>query len=604
MNRFCLACLVLSLLWVWATCSKNQGPRTDSETHFLSHCVEGKCGNELECIEQICTRTCETDSDCRDLDEGATCVELKEGCTGTDCQKVCEVLCLGDSDCDSLNEALSESIDESYDCLSGFCRLQGLDAAVPNSTTRKDIPEGGVVFYGETNGNLEEGKIVGDLDGDGLDDFVLFRSFDPSQEGLAIHYVYGSAYLFYGREDFESEVCVVQADAILRDSGILTGTGKCDFDGDGLHDFIVASDIDSIHYPAGLNGAGAYLIYGSQERLSGDQLASEVAVDLLAPTALAQAEPGNLNVFDDRNAFEADCAGDLNGDGLDDFFVIDGDRNSINSSAVTYIVLGRRERLSDSFLLEEADARISGSFGNYEVCHGTKAVGDTDNDGFDDLLFHYCLPISSTYSETALLYGDADRFSNDISPDEADAFWANGWMRGTRGIGDVNQDGMDDIVVGILDNALGIVYGRETRFARIIAESEVDVSVQGLADGDVDLELSAANGDIDGDGMNDLVLGFQGYGEYGALFVVRGSEMPLSSTFVLNDTQILHFGVNIPFEDVDKDSRGENLGSGVSSGGDINGDGYDDILVSAPGDIVPEDYYGRVYLVFGSSVKE
>lgn len=598
MNRFRLACLLLSLVWVWATCSKNQGPRTDSETHFLSLCADGKCDNGLECIEQICTRTCESDSDCLDLYEGATCVEVKEECTGSDCQKVCDVPCVGATDCGSLNEALRESNDDSYICQSAFCRFLSTDAALPDDMAQANIIEKNVVFGVEIGRGHRSSRIVGDLDGDGLDDFVI--SDFGGTEGSQAAVVLDAAYLFYGREEFEDEILVEQADAILRDCGELYGTGKCDFDGDGLNDFVIQSGRESTGYPYSMNGAAAYLIYGNKERMSGDKIASELAIELLAPRAIAQAE--NAEAVD--NTFNADCAGDLNGDGLDDFFVVERD-SALSNAYVIYIVLGNRERLPDSFLLENADARIQGPFGNFNVGLETRSIGDTDNDGYDDLLVRF-LPWSSGTPEAGLYYGGADRFAGDISQEGADAIFLldPASIAGTRDIGDVNQDGIDDIAVGTVDNAVGIVYGRETRFSGILDESDMDLWLR-LTQMTVPYRPTRfAYGDIDGDGLDDLLLGDPGYEDHGALFIIRGNEMPLGGVDFSNDSYIVQYQNESSFADTINADVYQFGSFGLSSGGDINGDGYDDILVRAGAIRIGDEYYDGVNLLFGSSIND
>jgi hypothetical protein len=218
-----------------------------------------------------------------------------------------------------------------------------------------------------------------------------------------------------------------------------------------------------------------------------------------------------------------------------------------------------------------------------------------DDDGYDDLLFHSC--VGTNQSEMALLYGGADRFDGDILLSEADALftWISDWMAGTRKIGDVNQDGIDDILVGVLDEAVGIVYGRKTRIGGINIESGVDLWLSDPEGYNTD-SSHYAHGDIDGDAINDLLVGIPYHRDCGALFVLRGSETALISGNILDTSLFFEYGVDIPFLDSEND---ENFGYGVSSGGDINGDGYHDILIGVSG-----ESSDAVYLLFGTSMND
>lgn len=81
-------------LW-FAACGETATVESGSETHFLLRCIES-CGAGFECLGGVCTRDCETDTDCSDLSAAAVCAEAGQGC---------RVFCDADRDCSDENEA-------------------------------------------------------------------------------------------------------------------------------------------------------------------------------------------------------------------------------------------------------------------------------------------------------------------------------------------------------------------------------------------------------------------------------------------------------------------------------------------------------------------
>ncbi len=101
----------LALLWL-AACGGVVGkPHVGGESHFLRHCGDG-CGPGLECVADICTRSCRVDaSDCADLAASATCTNasIEPGAIA-----VCDLACQTTATCRELGS--------DFTCESGFCR--------------------------------------------------------------------------------------------------------------------------------------------------------------------------------------------------------------------------------------------------------------------------------------------------------------------------------------------------------------------------------------------------------------------------------------------------------------------------------------------------
>jgi hypothetical protein len=102
----------------------------------------------------------------------------------------------------------------------------------------------------------------------------------------------------------------------------------------------------------------------------------------------------------------------------------------------------------------------------------------------------------------------------------------------------------------------------------------------------------ASAGDVNGDGIADLIVGAPGYdSDTGAAYVIFGGQT-FGSALDLNDVGETILGFKLT-----GDSELDRFGTSVSSAGDVNGDGYDDMLFGAPGH--GESSSGAAYLVFG-----
>lgn len=170
-------------------------------------------------------------------------------------------------------------------------------------------------------------------------------------------------------------------------------------------------------------------------------------------------------------------------------------------------------------------------------------------------------------------------------------------------IGDVNGDGMNDFVIGApgADSDTGaayVVFGQQT-WPSTVDLRDLDgtdgLRLDGVAfEGRTGLSVSTA-GDVNGDGFDDIIIGapYMGgfYDRDGEAFVVFGGDS-LGATIDLGTLDGDDGFAIAPVGDYDT------LGFSVGGGGDVNGDGFDDLIIDAQN---ANAYAGEAYVVFGGN---
>ena len=202
--------------------------------------------------------------------------------------------------------------------------------------------------------------------------------------------------------------------------------------------------------------------------------------------------------------------------------------------------------------------------------------------------------------------GDLDG-SNDFSINGVFASDDSG--RSVAAAGDINGDGIDDIILGAdgANSTAGrsyVIYGSRGGFASPFNLSSINglngFMINGAAAGDYSGRSVSAAGDINGDGVDDLIIGApyaDPNGTYsGRSFVVFGSAGgPSNPVNLISLNGLNGFVLNGQTGD-------DRSGFSVSSGGDFNGDGLDDLVVGAWfADANGKPKAGKSYVVFGST---
>ncbi|MCF8339398.1 MAG: FG-GAP-like repeat-containing protein [Chitinophagaceae bacterium] len=311
------------------------------------------------------------------------------------------------------------------------------------------------------------------------------------------------------------------------------------------------------------NGKEAYSI-----EVDDSKAVYPITIDPISTTVAAMVESNQANA---RMGSSVSGAGDVNGDGYSDVIVgVENYDNGQSDEGVAYVYHGNSSGISTT-----AAAMVQSNVANGYMGRSVSGAGDVNGDGYGDVIVggHGYTNGESNEGAAFIYHGSASGI-NTTEARKLESNQANAEMGASvSGAGDVNGDGYSDVIVAMryYDNgqtnegAARVYHGSSTG----ISNTAAAMVESNQADANLGFSVAGA-GDVNNDGYSDVIVGANDYdngsSNEGAAFVYHGSSTGISTTAAAR---------------VESNQVNARMGWSVSGAGDVNNDGYSDVIVGA-----------------------
>jgi len=397
---------------------------------------------------------------------------------------------------------------------------------------------------------------AGDINNDGMDDIII-GGYGLEDEGKL-----ESAYLIYGQSTFSSVDIGFETFTVTpAEAGIaITGTedwdgfgtfvsGAGDIDGDENDDFMIGA------YRKSNRQGRVYVVYGKSDLQN---------MNLLTP-GLDPATTGftiSGNVDENYLGFSISKAGRINDDGLDDIIV--GIHGKNNQKGAAVVIYGESKATRSNIDVNDPLATISPGTAGFSMLgkedgdlfgYSVSNAGDVNDDGRDDVIVG-APGKDNRKGAVYVIYGSQSPVNIDLSVETLDpattGFVVKGSAEGdlfgasVSAAGDFNGDGIDDIIIGANSTESGrgavyIIYGSQTPSDIDLLTDPLEAAstgfvIKGAAPGDQFGFSVKSLGDLNGDGLSDVMVGAPGQGgsSQGAVHVIYGKKPESLSSDVMD----------------------------------------------------------------------
>ncbi|MDE3016885.1 MAG: FG-GAP repeat protein [Pseudomonadota bacterium] len=480
--------------------------------------------------------------------------------------------------------------------------------------------------YGLFGGGGKSSVTIADVNGDGIPDLIIgapTASPNGSNSG-SVYVVFGTRTGFpdplplntlNGTNGFE-----LDGAAPNDDTGSSVAAG--DVNGDGVADIIIGAGTAS---PNGSDSGSVYVVFGGAARKDGTGWTS-------CPCTLNASFLNGTNGVEFDGAAAQDyagwavTAGDVNGDGIAD--VIIGAQGAQSGDGATYVVFGKKAgwlgtAKLDSTLLDGTKG-VEFDGGTMTFAGSSVAAGDINGDGIADIIIGAgsASPGGKSYAGSVyVVFGRQcggsytacttpvtlnSTFLNGTKGVEFDGAMFSDYAGSSIATGDVNGDNVADLIIGApganggaFNGAVYIVFGRQcggnyaacttpVTLSSTFLNGTNGVEFDGTASGSAGSSVAA--GDVNGDGISDLIVGAP-YSSNGAVYVVFGKQAGWTGAATTLNSTFLNGANGVEFDHTYFDP------AVAIAAGDVNGDGTADLIVNTlPGGLFR---YGFTYVYFG-----